>query len=295
VVTILQHSIKSIYNTDPSYTALQTAWGVESTDEYDGKWTYWSTKAQENRGNSSGSNGLINTAKEWELVDSDGKTFKTGEKWATYLNQEVDNSTPVLNDDYAYLRYSCMSRNRDNNGNGIIDRDEVRWYMASIRQLIGMYIGNGLLSSDVQMYNKTPEQQKSKVLSDWQQHVISSTIYSNNSNNPTMVWAEEGISTGDAYPAWASSFLDDPTKFVTAKTVRCIRNLGNIDGVSDETYTLDKEPEDFIQMEGGGAGKKENVIFTATHLNENALRYYTSRGLPIVGRPGGREPPVQKV
>ena len=281
VVTILQHSIKSIYNTDPSYTALHTAWGVESTDEYDGKWTYWSTKAQENRGNSSGSNGLLNTAKEWGLVDTDGKTFKTGEKWSTYLNQEVDNSTPVLNDDYAYLRYSCMSRNRDNNGNGIIDRDEIRWYMASIRQLVGMYIGNGLLSSDVQMYNKTPEQQKSKVLADWQQHVISSTIYSNNSNNPTMVWAEEGISTGDAYPAWASSFLDDPTKFVTAKTVRCIRNLGNIGGVSDDTYSLDKEPEDFIQMEGGGAGKQENVIFTATHLNKNALRYYTSRELPM--------------
>ncbi len=279
VVTILQRSIKSIYNTDPSYTALQTAWGVESTDEYDGKWKYWSTRDQENRGNGSGSNGLLNTAKEWGLVEPDGKTFKTGEKWTTYLDQEVDNSTPVLKDDYAYLRYACMSRNRDNNGNGIIDRNEVRWYMASIRQLVGMYIGNGLLSSDVQLYNKTPEQQQSDVLADWQQHVISSTRYGSNSNNPTMVWAEEGISTGEAYPGWAN--LNDPTKFVTATTVRCVRNLGSIGGISDETYSLGQEPEDFIQMEGGGAGKKENVIFTATHLNGNALRYYTSRELPM--------------
>ena len=33
VVTIQQSSIQCIYNTDPSYTALQTAWGVENADE----------------------------------------------------------------------------------------------------------------------------------------------------------------------------------------------------------------------------------------------------------------------
>lgn len=41
------------------------------------------------------------------------------------------------------LRYFCMARNRDNNGDGKIDRSELRWYTASIKQLVGLYVGNG--------------------------------------------------------------------------------------------------------------------------------------------------------
>ena len=37
VVTIQQKSIQCVYNTDPSYTALQTAWGVENADEDAGR------------------------------------------------------------------------------------------------------------------------------------------------------------------------------------------------------------------------------------------------------------------
>ena len=64
-------------------------------------------------------------------------------------------------------------------------------------------------------------------------------------------------------------------------TIRCVRSLGNIDPNADgpETYALDKLPDDYIIKEKGTGD--DSHIFTATHLNENALRYYTSRELPF--------------
>lgn len=267
VITVQQHAIKSIYNTSLNYTSLMSAWGVENTDEYDGQVSYWKTTENENRGNTSESNGLLNTAKEWGLCNRYTTSFNTGNKWDTYFDYEVDNATPQLRDDYTYLRYSCMARNRDNNGDGIIDRNEMRWYMASIRQLIGLYVGDGLLSSTTKLYNKTAEEKNST--DRWMQHVVSSYASQNNqnSNDPTIVWAEEGISTG---------VLNANGQTIQKATTRCVRNLGFIDGNSDETYSLDKEPEDYIQQSTTEDG---NYIFTNTHLNSQALRYYTSREL----------------
>lgn len=291
VITIQQHAIQCVYNTDPSYTALSTAWGSEYTDEYDGKMYYWKEVpttnyairfddgtnpliSEEKRGNDSDSNGLFNTCKEWGLSPAgNSKTFNDGLRWSTFMDYEVDNDTPDLKDEYAYLRYSCMSRNRDNNGNGKIDRDEVRWYMASIRQLIGLYVGNGLLPRQTKIYNKSPEDKGSSDNLVWQQHVFSSTSDQDNrwSNNPNMVWSEEGISTSQIYPkTWKQD--------IWKGTVRCVRNLGYIDGNSTETYDISMEPEDYITMERQENG---NIIFTNTHLNSQALRYYTSRELPF--------------
>lgn len=271
VITIQQHSIQSIYNTDRSYDALSTAWGTEYTDEYDGRWRYWKDgAASENRGNNDPLNGLLNTAREWGLCRSNSTSFVDGNSWNTYMDYEVTSDTPDLKSDYQYLRYACMSRNRDNNGDGKIDRDEVRWYMAATRQLVGLFVGQGLLHNDSRLYNRSAEDRKSDDVNLWMQHVISSTIYSqnSNSNDPEIIWAEEGISTGP----YSYSSPSDPVP--SKMTVRCVRNLGYIDGSTpSEDYSLDKMPEDYIQLDGN--------VFTATHLNEKALRYYSSRELPL--------------
>ena len=269
VVTIQQHAIQCIYNTGESNTGLTTAWGVEYTDEYDGSWGYWSTTSTDNRGNSSDSNGLLNTAKEWELCDASGTTFKTGSSWGTYMKLEVNNDTPQLLSAYRYLRYSCMTRNRDNNGDGKIDRDELRWYMASPQQLIGMFIGKNTLNHSSQLYNKSPEKKASSTTTDWQQHVVSSKCGTDsNSNNPLMVWAEEGISTGN-HTSW--------NDLQNASSTRCVRNLGYMNGISDESYGLDVEPQNYINVTNSDDG----VIYDAANLNTTATRYYTSKELPL--------------
>lgn len=270
VVTIQQRSIQCIYNTDPSYTVLQTAWGVENHDEYDGRWDkYWSVTSGENRGNDKRLNGLYNSCKEWELSPvGTSNAFITGVQWSKYMDYEVENDTPQLQSNYQYMRYACMTRNRDNNGDGKIDRNEVRWYLASINQLVGLYVGDAILNANTRLYNKSPEDRKSDVRSKWQQHVVSSTAFNSESNNPTMLWAEEGTSTSYFYHNWAPD--------IQGTGIRCVRNLGYIDGKDDESYSIDKEFDDYITAEKQSDG---SYIFTCTHLNEKALRYYTSKEL----------------
>lgn len=270
VVTIQQRSIQCIYNTDPSYTVLQTAWGVENQDEYDGRWDkYWSVTSEGNRGNNKRLNGLYNSCKEWELSPAGtSNAFTTGVQWSKYMDYEVENDTPQLQSDYQYMRYACMTRNRDNNGDGKIDRNEVRWYLASINQLLGLYVGGTILNSNTRLYNKIPEDRQSDERIKWQQHVVSSTAFNSESNNPTMLWAEEGTSTSHFYHNWAPD--------IQGTGIRCVRNLGYIDGKNDESYDIDKEFDDYITAEKQGDG---SYIFTCTHLNEKALRYYTSKEL----------------
>lgn len=264
VVTIQQSSIQCVYNTDPSYTDLKTAWGVENKDEFDGEWTVYSStdNANPNRGNNKLLNGLYNSCKEWEL------NFGVS-PWSTYMNYEVVNDSPQLQDGYNNMRYACMNRNRDNDGDGKIDRNEVRWYLAAINQLVGMYVGDGLLNSNTKLYCKIPEDQASTDVNRWQQHIVSSTMSGSNSDDPTILWAEEGISTGP--------FFHGETSCVKGTAIRCVRNLGYIGGKSDESYSIDEEPEDYIKWKK--RSDDGSYLFTCTHLNELALRYYTSSEL----------------
>lgn len=284
VVTIQQSSIQCVYNTDPSYTDLKTAWGVENMDEDAGQldggksdggkyWSVYPTNDKQefeyyqiqDRHNNNQFNGLYNSCKEWGLSPADGSSvFNTDKVWSDYMKYEVANSTPQLQEKYKYMRYACMNRNRDNNGDGRIDRNEVRWYLASIRQLVGMYVGDGLLNSKTKLYNKSAADRESDVKSRWQQHIVSSTNFDNNSNNPTILWAEEGTSTSLFYHNWGD---------IQGSEIRCVRNLGNIDGSSDESYPIDKVPDDYIVYD------EDSRTFTCTHLNSQALRYYTSKEL----------------
>lgn len=266
VITIQQKPIKSIYNTDESYTKLQNAWGLESVDEYADKvFTYNQDGSLDGSNNNTDPfNGLANSVCEWGLSSGKASNITTIEnniRWDKYLSFEEENEVPQLKDGYESLRYICMSRNRDNNGNGIIDRDEVRWYLASVRQLIGMYVGGGVLESSVRIYNRSTADRNSPDPARWRQHVISSTKYPSN-KQPTVIWGEEGISTGDI----SGSSNEGITKF----TVRCVRNLGLANDAP-----INEKPDEYIQV----SQKDGSYTFECTHINESALRYYTSREL----------------
>ena len=78
--------------------------------------------------------------------------------WDTYINSSqngyfstttADRASHKLNNAYniKYAYSACMSRNRDLNGNGTIDDNEVRWYLASVNEYIRMGIGTNALSN----------------------------------------------------------------------------------------------------------------------------------------------------
>ena len=175
------------------------------------------------------------------------------------------------------LRYICMARNRDNNGNGKIDPDELRWYTASIRQLIGLYVGNGVIDHHSRLYYRSASEQTNSAPNVWRQHVISST---NLEGQPTVVWGEEGISTGniDGSIKWGSTYegAKDFNKF----SVRCVRNLGlenpsDLGDITEGKYS----PEDYVDVDHDGSGDNAVYTFKCTHLDDAALRYYSSREL----------------
>ena len=271
VITIQQHSIKSIFNTDPSYDVLQTAWGLECTDEFSDLVKKYNVNgtSSDSGNNTDQYNGRANSVFEWGLAPS-GTTVSTitdiasGARWGTYIDYEVPNDTPLMQDSYKSLRYFCMARNRDNNGNGTIERDEVRWYLASIQQLVGLFVGNGVVQQSARLYYRTPEQKASNDKNDWYQFVISST-HNTSGGGPIVIWGQEGLST--------SSLNDSQNweKGVTAYGIRCVRNLG-----IDSNAPINEAPADFLtKTENNGS-----VTFEATHLNAAALRDYTSTDLP---------------
>ncbi len=271
--TIQQRSIQTVYN--QNHADLQTAWGTEHFDEYE-KLTYdpAGTGTSEDRGNGDDYNGRLNTMREWGLVGANNTNFTTGVRWDKYLNLNATNEESLLrdgtqnDDNYKYLRYSCMTRNRDNNGNGVIDPGEVRWYMASIKQLIGVWMGADGIDNTARLYKRTASEKDSNDETVWRQHIVSSTGYAGNSNTPYIVWAEEGSSIGD---------LKGSTDWgrMTRWEVRCVRNLGMDD--TDEAVLTDTAT-DYVQVKGTDAVP----LFDLNYLNEKSIRYLGQEGVDLV-------------
>lgn len=131
---------------------------------------------------------------------------------------------------------ACMSRNRDLNGNGQIDEDEIRWFLPSLNEYIRMGIGANGISSAAQLYmgDKT-----TMTKGDYPSSYITdgSLYYTSSADSRRVYWAVEKGSYGAI-----DSYYDKGTPL----PVRCIRNLpangtgtdvSKINGVtSDATY-----------------------------------------------------------
>ena len=245
--TIQQRAIQSIYAVHES-ADLESAWGMEFTDDVleTGAGTYWRTTAMEDCGNTSTTNGRLNTMKLWGILNPDGSDPGTAPRWEDYLDLTGTNETPHLKSAYNYLRYSCLSRNRDNNGDGFIDPEEIRWYMASDIQLIGVFLGSYGIEGDARLYQRDASDQASSDKDKWRQHVIASNRYiisaddaANSNKYPRVIWAEEGVNGSHL-----SAKVDNSEKTTTYST-RCVRNLGYYqDAVSgkDKDITLTEDP-----------------------------------------------------
>lgn len=292
VITIRQRSIQTPYNIDKG--GLVTAWGCESEDEFINSHLYFynssETMTTTDNGNynlgrlgaTSKVNGLYNSVKIWGITP--GST-----RWDSYFNYNRENDYKVtlngnsitsyfLNDRNVTMRYATLMRNRDNNGNGIIDADELKWYVASLNQLYDLYIGQQGINNEAALYTTEMAAQPNERFNSgpyrnaykWRNHVICSTWTGGSSNNAQLqvLWAEEGISIG--------GYFDRYEKYAPM-SARTVRNLGVItpayssEGVEGVGY-----PELLVQMNENGRG---GYIFDLTNVNEKSLRYYTSREL----------------
>lgn len=113
--------------------------------------------------------------------------------------------------------FACLSRNRDLNGNEIIDENEVRWYLPSINEYIRIGIGSNALSNAAQLYmgDKYTMVHKGYATS----YIWDGSLYFTSSNqvDKRVYWAVERGSYGDDGANYTGNWA--------AKPIRCIRSL----------------------------------------------------------------------
>lgn len=175
--------------------------------------------------------------------------------------------------DYIEAINACMNRNRDNNGDGIIDKSELRWYVPAMGKYLRIIIGNRSLGEFPLMNYNNIQNIKTNV-----------TYYINNgdaingtstagycgrhlffSSDGRVLWGGEGFSTSN----WAEWGLFDP---VAPWQVRCIRNLGTD---LSQIYTDDQTIKAYVHTPNGTGGKVEMKYY---QLNSIRNTPYSGNG-----------------
>ena len=289
--SIIQNSIQSFYNTySPDLTSV---WGTEHLDEMRNRgakdastgvnksWPWWHGNWTPSGIINDQENGRLNTANIWGMSDAPA--------WDSFLDYEVENDMPEIKTNFQYMAYSCLSRNRDNNGNGIIDPEELRWYTAAINQLVGMWVGNESLSQSARLYQ--PVDANSSDPLRWRAHVLSSTCPSGIAN-PRVVRGEEG-GTKSYYNEWTWAFPSgSPQEYRDrVASVRCVRNAGtyrkNGENMDISYAPYDQMVDQYYEIPAGtnNSGRayiNQDSTYTIrfSRLNPKSIREYTSDDLP---------------
>lgn len=144
--------------------------------------------------------------------------------------RSASTSEPAKQDLYTDAYRACMSRNRDENGNGKIDDVEVKWYLATVDQYKGLWIGESVLPTDAKLFQ--PVESNWKKLNE--KYVTSSNDglklwHFFTASTQAVFWPEEGASTSPWGADWSK-----------ASKVRCVRTLeSNRDGRKDPDVFYD--------------------------------------------------------
>lgn len=150
-----------------------------------------------------------------------------------------DRTTHELKDAYtregAYAYAACLSRNRDLNGNGKIDPEEVRWYLPSLNEYIRISIGSGAISNAAQLYygdkNNLQKGQNNEPTPYPLDYIKDGALYYTSSGRYARVyWAIERGSYSGVGNKWGGE--EDFGKIVP-KPIRCIRLLPGNDNNID--------------------------------------------------------------
>lgn len=267
LVSFSQYPVYSIYNEQASDEELKTAWGTERIIEGEALVVpptkdpkYVTSFTSEGKAcEFTTYNGRINTLMFY--VDENGQS--NGKKWGEILNRTdklLNNPKgEELKEGYRDIWHACLMRNRDLDGDNIIEPQEIRWFLASIDELSDLWVGEDALPDAAKLYQEDGTVRR---------HVASSSPYNNNNdpNNPWVIWAEEGASRGNYsysinYNGKSAAGDGSSDKYY----YRCIRFLG----ISLDSIT--KMPADYVvQVEDKNDSNKGKLYFR--NLNQRVTR-----------------------
>lgn len=192
------------------------------------------------------------------------KTITSGLSGTTgYYNSRASSYDPQTDDDTAqYIQaiFSCMNRNKDENGNGQIDAPELKWYVPASGKYLRVILGRNNLVTPLMNYEQ--ETLPQGCADDY------NTLYHFISSDRKIIWADEGMSSSRFWEAkrWSHA----PWQ------VRCIRNLGtDLTSVSTgNKVTPAYDDKDIDTTTKGG-------VIKPTRYFGGALRNPTTSQLPI--------------
>lgn len=300
VFTITQKPVYTFFSeNDPD---ISEAWGTESINETgpispvppNGE-SYANHYPNEN------ANGLPNTRN--ILYDSNNQFRNLNWDDLMYLDDNRENPNDEgklqLRENCNNIWYACIARNRDLNGNNIVDEDEVRWYLASIDQLTDLWIGQWSLNESAWLYNGTGRERS---------HVASSTYYvggntdTGTPSDPFVIWGEEGASRGamtasDDYNGRGTNHNNTVDADLYGNRsryhYRCVRNLGisleekepevdpyvdvSTDGHSYTNNDGETYQEIILSLEGMESNSIRTAIVQNAELPNHTERDYTNR------------------
>ena len=138
--------------------------------------------------------------------------------WATSVG--TDRTEHKLNDGAYNIKaaYSaCMSRNRDLNGNGKIDENEIRWFLPSLNEYIRIGIGVNAISSAARLYMGQKSAMTHGTYMTRENAMNGAFYFTSSKSSERVFWAvEKGGYSGDGlYSA----------NYYGGKPIRCIRVL----------------------------------------------------------------------
>ncbi|WP_294480202.1 fimbrial protein [uncultured Bacteroides sp.] len=166
-------------------------------------------------------------------------------KWDTHANLTTPNK-----DGYTFTMKlqsgwsACLSRNRDENGNGEIDPEEVKWYLPARDQLTGMFLGAESLTTP--LFDADAHAIGTIKTGDAKYHYLLS--------NNEKFWSDEGCSIGGRHDNGPSP-----------RDLRCVRNL-NLDMNSSNA---DKEE---TKVKNVYTYNPTNHVFRIAQIDEKNIR-----------------------
>lgn len=202
---LTQHNIQTFYDVKQAGNKV-IAYGCETINDEEGK--------------GFSDDGRTSTNDNWHPYQSNGS-----DTWDGRANMKQDLSGLTWDNlkSNKSLVKACMSRNRDLNGNGTIEDNEIRWYAPAVNQYIGLWIGEEVISTEAKLFNK-----KTTTLSKDNDPGCRMLYYTSTSGINTY-FSEEGMATNNHDSRWKATLI------------RCVRNLQSND--NDKGYA--KSPTKF--------------------------------------------------
>ena len=274
VVTIKQRSIQTFYNVDAK--SLTSAWGTETINE-----TPRMTPAGVEITNA-------NTYKSYnDYVRAQMLTSNGTPNW-----RDVISSTQQygFGRNYSDPIYACAMRNRDFDGSGKIEQQEVQWYLTSLNQMGDLWVGEPCMPSYARLFHLDDETgydgtyfHKGNDATLKGRHYITSYWVKTATTGSGGWWgsSSDPVTSDDLYVYWAEEYGAN-CAFDTSLgewygspqsggknvvSVRCVRNLGM-------AYTSTSMPTDYLRVVDSTPNNAtdNDVSVDLSYMNIAALR-----------------------